>query len=60
MNRRLFIQQTAFTAAALTLAQKSILTKLFDDPWKISMIRNDVGIFTERGGTIAFLLSKKV
>ena len=59
MNRRLFIQQTAFTAAALTLAQKSILTKLFDDPWKISMIRNDVGIFTERGGTIAFLLSKK-
>ena len=59
MNRRLFIQQTAFTAAALTLAQKSLLTTLFDDPWKISMIRNDVGIFTERGGTIAFLLSKK-
>ena len=59
MNRRLFIQQTAFTAAALTLAQKNLLTTLFDDPWKISMIRGDVGIFTERGGTIGFLLSKK-
>jgi len=59
MNRRLFIQQTAFTAAALTLAQKNLLTTLFDDPWKITMIRGDVGIFTERGGTIGFLLSKK-
>lgn len=28
-------------------------------PWKITMLRNEVGIFTERGGTIAFLLSKK-
>ena len=59
MNRRLFIQQSAFTAAALTVAQKSLLTTLFDDPWKISMIRGDVGIFSEKGGTIGFLLSKK-
>ena len=26
--------------------------------YNIRMLRNDVGIFTERGGTIAFLLSK--
>ena len=26
--------------------------------YNIKMLRNDVGIFTERGGTIAFLLSK--
>ena len=32
---------------------------MFDDPWKIKMLSKDVGIFTEKGGTIAFLLSKK-
>ena len=28
------------------------------DPFTIKMLRNDVGVFTEKGGTIAFLLSK--
>ena len=32
---------------------------MFDDPWKIKMLSKDVGIFTEKGGTIAFMLSKK-
>jgi len=32
---------------------------MFHEPWKIKMLRNDVGVFTEKGGTIAFLLSKK-
>lgn len=59
MNRRSFLQQTAFTAGALSLAQTKILSGLFDDPWKITMLRNDIGIFEEKGGTIAFLLSKK-
>ena len=31
----------------------------FADPWKITMLSNEVGIFTERGGTVAFLLTKK-
>ena len=59
MNRRSFIQNTALTFGALTLTQKNLLSSFFEDPWKITMLRNDVGIFTERGGTIAFLLSKK-
>ncbi len=58
MNRRSFLQNTAFTMGAFTLAQQNILSALFQEPWKITMLRNDVGIFTERGGTIAFLLSK--
>ena len=58
MNRRSFLQNTAFTMGAFTLAQHNILYALFKEPWKITMLRNDVGIFTERGGTIAFLLSK--
>lgn len=58
MNRRSFLQNTAFTMGAFTLAQQNILSALFQEPWKITMLRNDVGIFTEKGGTIAFLISK--
>ena len=59
MERRQFIQNTALTIGALTLGQQKILSALVEDPWKITMLRNDVGIFEERGGTIAFLLNKK-
>ena len=59
MNRRSFIQNSAFIFAALSLTQQKMLTSFFDDPWKITMLRNDVGVFTERGGTIGFLLYKK-
>ena len=59
MNRRSFIQNSALVVGALTVSQQKLLAGFFDDPWKITMLRNDVGIFTERGGTIAFLLSKK-
>ena len=59
MHRRSFLQSSALSFGALTLAQQSWLTLLFQETWKITMLRNDVGIFTERGGTIAFLLSKK-
>ena len=59
MQRRQFIQNSALAIGALSLAQQDILKGWFEDPWKITMLRNDVGIFTERGGTIAFLLSKK-
>jgi len=59
MERRHFIRNTALTIGALTLAQQKILSAFVEDPWKITMLRNDVGIFEERGGTIAFLLNKK-
>jgi cyclase len=59
MHRRKFIQNSALTIGALSLVQQNILKGWFEDPWKITMLRNDVGIFTERGGTIAFLLNKK-
>ena len=59
MNRRSFLQNSALTVGALTLAQQNVLSSFFEDPWKITMLRNDVGIFEEKGGTIAFLLSKK-
>ena len=59
MNRRHFIQSSALTLGALTIAQQKIFGAMFSDPWKIKMLRNDIGVFTEKGGTIAFLLSKK-
>ena len=59
MKRRSFIQNSALAFGALTLAQQKLLTAFFEDPWKITMLTKDIGIFTERGGTIGFLLSKK-
>ncbi len=59
MNRRSFIQNTALTLGALTIAQQKIFSALLQQTWKITMLTKEIGIFTERGGTIAFLLSKK-
>lgn len=58
MNRRNFLQNSALTFGALTFSQKNLLNTLFEDPWKITMLTEKLGIFEERGGTIAFLLSK--
>ena len=59
MHRRSFIQNTALSFGALTLVQQDLLASFFEDPWKIKMLTDNLGIFTERGGTIAFLLAKK-
>src|SRR4051812_47716458 len=59
MKRSQFIRTSAFTLAALSIGDYKSFAHLFVDPWKIRMLRNDIGIFTERGGTIGFLLSKK-
>lgn len=59
MNRRSFIQNGALTLGALTIARQKIFSAWFQQSWKITMLTDDIGIFTERGGTIAFLLSKK-
>lgn len=59
MNRRSFLHQTALTAGALTLLQNDLFAAFFQEPWKISMLTNEIGVFTERGGTILFYVSKK-
>lgn len=58
MNRRFFLRSSAFTAAALTIARQKILAAFASDPGKITMLNDNMGIFTEKGGTILFLLSK--
>ena len=63
MNRRSFIQNTALTFGALTLAQQKMFSALFTNgaappPWMFHMMTDKVGVFTERGGTILFLLER--
>jgi glyoxylase-like metal-dependent hydrolase (beta-lactamase superfamily II) len=59
MQRRNFIKKTAITAGLIGLSTKEILAAFLQQPaYKITMLRNDVGIFTEKGGTIAFYMSK--
>lgn len=58
MQRRQFIKTSAFSLGALTIAQQKIFAAFFDNPWKIKMLTDNLGIFNEKGGTIAFLLSK--
>ncbi len=57
MQRRSFLRNSAFTLGALTLGQQKLLANLFPLPGNIKMLRNNVGIYTERGGTIGFLLN---
>lgn len=58
MQRRSFIKTSLLSSGIVALTPAEVFSH-FADPWKIKMLRNDVGIFTERGGTIGFLLSKK-
>jgi glyoxylase-like metal-dependent hydrolase (beta-lactamase superfamily II) len=59
MHRRSFIRNTGLFSASALLLQKTALANMLNTfDYSIKMLRNDVGIFTERGGTIAFLLSK--
>ena len=55
MQRRSFLRATGLTAGLLALSSKDILAAFLQQPaYKIKMLRGDVGIFTERGGTIGF------
>ena len=60
MNRRSFVKNTGFSFGAIPLLRRDWLSAFMQDyPYKMKMLRNDVGIFTEKGGTIAYYLSKK-
>ncbi len=59
MNRRIFLRNTTVLTTATILFQQKAIAQLFGvDEAKIKMLRRNVGIFTEKGGTIGFLLSE--
>jgi cyclase len=58
MHRRSFLLNTGILAGASLLVQKQALAQIFNiaEP-KIKMLRGNVGIFTERGGTVGFQIT---
>ncbi|MES2850350.1 MAG: MBL fold metallo-hydrolase [Bacteroidota bacterium] len=60
MQRRNFIRNSSLILASLALFSNKTIAQLLADPsWKITMLTDDIGIFTEKGGTILFMLSKE-
>ena len=60
MQRRNFLRTSALTAGGLLLVQKEMLAALWQQPgFKMTMLTKNAGIFTEKGGTILFVLGKE-
>ena len=59
MQRRSFLRNSGLFLGSGLLFQQQLLAHMVDDPFKIQMLRDDLGIFTEKGGTIAFLFTKE-
>ncbi|MEO8794706.1 MAG: MBL fold metallo-hydrolase [Daejeonella sp.] len=56
MDRRKFVQTTGMSLAMMALFQnKGVAAFLDDEKYKFKILRNDIGIFTEQGGTIAWM-----
>lgn len=59
MQRRKFIQNTTFIIAGLALLSNKTVAEFLAGPaWKIKMLNDNMGVFTEKGGTILFMISK--
>jgi cyclase len=60
MQRKTFIRNTSLTLASLAFLSNKTIAQLLSDPtWKINMLTKEIGAFTEKGGTILFMLSKE-
>lgn len=60
MQRRKFLINTALTAGSFSLlGNKSLAAMLAAPEYKLTPLRNNVGIFTEQGGTIIWMVNKE-
>jgi len=60
MERRKFLTNTALTAGALAISRNRSFAAMFDDPtFQFKTLRGNVGMFAEKGGTIAWLSNKE-
>ena len=61
MHRRSFLRSSGLALGSGLLFQQQLLAQLMQQQpaFKIQMLRENLGIFTERGGTIGFLLTKE-
>lgn len=56
MHRRKFLQSTGLSLGMLAIYQNRSIAEVFNQGgYKFIPLRNDVGIFTEQGGTIAWM-----
>lgn len=59
MERRQFIQQSALALAMLSIYKSNAFAHgIFQQAYQFKPLRNNVGVFTEQGGTIAWLNSQ--
>jgi len=56
-DRRTFIKSSSILTAGLFLPSNTLLYALQNEGGKIQAVRSNVGIFTEKGGTIGWLVS---
>jgi cyclase len=59
MQRRQFLKNTAFTAGALTFLSNCSFASMLAEGYQVIPLRNNVGIFIEQGGTIAWMVNKE-
>ena len=60
MQRRLFIRNSSLALAGLAFLSNKTFAQLLADPtWKIKMLTDTIGVFTEKGGTIVFMIGKE-
>ncbi|MDX1940180.1 MAG: MBL fold metallo-hydrolase [Saprospiraceae bacterium] len=59
LNRRQFLQTSGFALGASLLPSQELLKNLFAPAGEMKTLRNNVGIFTERGGTIAWMIDNQ-
>ncbi|MFM2325824.1 MAG: hypothetical protein RIR31_26, partial [Bacteroidota bacterium] len=60
MQRRNFLRNTSLTVMGLALFNQQLAAAFFAQPaFKIKMLTDTIGVFTEKGGTILFYISKK-
>lgn len=59
MKRSSFLKMGGLTVGALAFGSRELLAAMGEDPWKIKMLTDQIGVFTEKGGTILFYLSKE-
>ncbi|MGC4104487.1 MBL fold metallo-hydrolase [Ferruginibacter sp.] len=60
MQRRNFIRNTGLTIAGVALMNRQLAAAFFAQPEvNIKMLTDNIGVFTEKGGTILFYIAKK-
>ncbi len=60
MKRRSFLTTAGLTAASLALMGKRSFASMLADPvYQFKPLRNNVGMFAEQGGTIAWMINKE-